>query len=127
MITIHSVNFPRFLESKFLEWQNNQGERRTVAEFANWIGVKQSTLSMWWNSGVSPSGESVRLLSEKLGLEVYDVLNIPRPNADLHYLQKHWDELSPEVQRALREQAEEFSTKNEAKRLSGKRRTKTSH
>ena len=120
------MNFPQFLESKFLEWQQKQGGRRTVADFANWIGVKQSTLSMWWNSGVDPSGESIRLIAKKLGLEVYDVLGIPRPDADLHYLQQHWDDLSPEARRAIREAAEEFSTKNEAKRLSGKRRTRPS-
>ena len=81
---------------------------------------------MWWNGGRLPEAANVQKLAKKLGLEVYDVLGLPRPDADLHYLQQHWDDLSPEARRALREQAEEFSTKNEAKRLSGRKRTRTS-
>jgi transcriptional regulator with XRE-family HTH domain len=121
------MSFRQFLELKFLQWQQESGGRKTVREFAKYIGVGQSSISMWWNGERLPEGENVQKLAQKLGLEVYDVLGLPRPDANLHYLQKHWDDFSPEVQRTLREQAEEFMTKNEAKRLSGKRRTKPSH
>jgi transcriptional regulator with XRE-family HTH domain len=120
------MTFRQFLELKFLQWQQESGGRRTVLEFAKYIGVSQSSISMWWNRERLPEGDNVQKLANKLGIEVYDVLGLPRPDADLHYLQQHWDDLSPEARRALREQAEEFSTKNEAKRLSKKRRPGTS-
>ena len=116
------MTFPQFLDRKFLEFQQGQGGRRTVAEFAAFIGVKQSTLSIWWNSGSEPSGESVRLLAEKLGLEVYDVLELDRPDEDLYYIQQHWDDLTPELRRSLRVQAEKYRTKNDAARTQHKRK-----
>ena len=105
------MNFPKLLEKKFLEWQQQQGGRRTVAEFAKWIGVKQSSVSMWWNGANEPNAASVRLLAEKLGLEVYDVLGLPRPDADLHYLQQAWENIPAAARRAIREQAEKYQKK----------------
>lgn len=79
---------------------------------------------MWWNGNRLPEGANVQKLAKRLGLEVYDVLGLPRPDADLHFLQQHWDDLSPEARKALREKAEEYSTKDEAKRLPGRKRTR---
>jgi transcriptional regulator with XRE-family HTH domain len=107
------MKFRNFLESKFIEWQNKTGKRRTIGEFAQFIGVRQSTLSTWWNTDVIPSGESVRLLASKLGAEIYDALGLPRPNENLFYIQQNWDNLPPEQQRALREQAEKYIAKND--------------
>lgn len=112
MIRIQTMNFPKFLEGKFLEWQKEQGGRRTVSEFAKWIGVKQSSVSMWWNGSNEPSGESVRLLADKLGLETYDVLGLERPDPDLYYIRKIWDDLTPEKRKAVREQVEQLASKN---------------
>lgn len=120
------MKFAQFLEMKFVEWQQKEGGRRSVADFAQWIGIKQSTLSMWWNSGVAPSGESVKLLSLKLGLEVYDVLGLPRPDEDMHALQQIWDRLPPELRRSLREQGEQYDVKHDTKRTHKSRRTSSS-
>lgn len=125
MIRIQAMNFPQLLERKFLEWQQEQGGRRTVAEFAKWIGVKQSSVSMWWNGANEPSGESIRLLAEKLGLEVYDALNLQRPDPDLHYIQSNWELIDPDERQAIRDQMEKYATKNETKRSPAKRRTST--
>jgi hypothetical protein len=108
---IEQMTFPQFLEKKYLEWQQVQGGRKTVAMFANYLGVKQSTLSMWWNSGVAPSGESIRLLAEKLGIEVYDILGEERPDEDLHYIERHWEFYTAAQKKALREQAEAYQAK----------------
>lgn len=67
-------NFRQFLEGKYLEWQQREGGRKTVFEFAEWLGVSQSAVSNWWNEGRMPQGDSIRKLAAKLGLEVYDVL-----------------------------------------------------
>ena len=76
------MNFSRFLELKFLEWQQREGGRKTVKEFAAYIGVSQSTISTWWNEDRKPEGENLRKLAEKLGIEVYDILGMPRPDSD---------------------------------------------
>jgi transcriptional regulator with XRE-family HTH domain len=104
------MTFPHYLELKFLEWQQKEGGRKTVKEFAAYIGVSQSTISMWWNEGRKPEGDNLRKLGEKLGIEVYDILNLPRPDSDLLYLQSVWQNLDPSKRRSLRELAERFIT-----------------
>lgn len=119
------VTFRQFLELKFLEWQQESGGRKTVLEFAKHLGVSQQSVSNWWNGDRVPEGANVQKLAKRLGLEVYDVLNLPRPDADLHYLTREWDNLPPDVRRALREQAEKYATQNEARRAHRKARPRT--
>ena len=106
------MDFRQFLEVKYLEWQQKQGGRKTVHQFAAWLGVGQSTLSNWWNGERKPQGDYVDKLAMKLGLEVYDVLGLDRPDPDLHYLQQVWDELSDRERRAIREQVEQYAKHN---------------
>lgn len=94
---IEQMNFPQFLELKFLEWQKQQGGRKTVKEFAAYLGVSQSTISTWWNEDRRPEGENLVRLANKLGLEVYDALGKPRPDIDFHYIQSNWEDLTPEA------------------------------
>ena len=94
------MTFPEFLERKFLEWQQQQGRRQTIADFAGFLGVSQAVVSMWLNGSRKPNVPSVQLLAREFGLEVYDALGLPRPDESLHYLQQHWDDLPPEQQRA---------------------------
>ena len=105
------MTFSKYLEQKFLEWQQREGGRRTVKEFAAYIGVSQSTISTWWNDERKPEGDNLLKLAMKLGVEVYDVLGKPRPDSDLLYLQTIWNELPNESRRALREQAERYTHK----------------
>jgi len=111
MITMLEMKFSQYLTGKFLEWQSQQGERKTVAEFARWIGVKQSSVSMWWNNVNEPSGESVRLLANRFGLEIYDILGLDRPNESLYYVQTNWEKLPDDMQSKIKEQVAEYLTK----------------
>lgn len=69
-----------------------------------------------------PNQTSIELLAHTFGMEIYDVLEIPRPDPDLHYLQTIWDDLTPEKRHSLRDKAEQYLTEDEAKRLHQKRR-----
>jgi len=115
------MTFPQFLELKFLDWQQKEGGRKTVKEFALYIGVSQSTVSMWWNGERNPEGENLRKIAGKLGFEVYDVLGLPRPDEDLAYISKHWEDVSPEFRRKFRQKVEE-QLNAEPKRVSKSRR-----
>lgn len=112
------MTFPQFLESKYLEWQKNEGGRRTVAEFSDWLGFPQSTISTWWSKeNIKPKDEQVlRKLSTKLGIEVYDVLGIPRPDPDLLYLTQNWGRFDSSFRKTLREQAEKYAAQNKKKK-----------
>ena len=104
------MTFRQFLQLKFLEWQQQSGGRKKVWEFAEWIGVSQSTISMWWNGKRLPEGENITKLVDKFGMEVYDVLGLPRPNENLYYVTKHFEKVPDKLQKAIREQIEKYLT-----------------
>lgn len=113
MDTISVMKFSQYIELKFLEWQQEQGGRKTVKEFAKYLGVAQSTISMWWNNEErEPDGEYLRKIAEKFGIEVYDILGKPRPDEDLLYLQSVWETLPSEERRAIRERVKKYASKN---------------
>lgn len=97
-----------------------------MEEFAAYLGVSRPLLNMWMNGQRKPGGENVRLLSYVYGEEVYDVLDLPRPNPYLQAINRAWEKLSPEHQRKLAEDAEEYRLKNERpEKTSPKRKTST--
>lgn len=116
------MQFSEFLERKFLTWQASQGKRRTIGEFAKSIGVAQTTVSSWLNGERKPEGESLRKLANKLGIDVYDALGLPRPDADLLYMQQHWDEISADDRRAIRDRVAKYVEENEALKVRKNRR-----
>lgn len=123
------MTFPEFLTRKFLEWQNNIGERKTIEDFAIYIGVSRPLLTMWMNGDRTPGTENRKHLAEIFGVEVYDVLGKPRPNLFLYRINKVFDNIPPEKQQQLAENAEQYEIENEQNRLSKvpKRRKISSH
>lgn len=113
MNILTGMSFPQFLERKFLEWQTREGERKTVGEFAKYLGFAQSTISMWWTGKNTPTDETIlRRLADRLGLEVYDALGLDRPDEDLLWFMNNWDLLPRHVRqsmKSLREQAEQYN------------------
>ena len=67
--------FAEWLEGKFLSWMGEAGRRRTVTEFAKYIGVSQSLMSQWLNGHYLPDLKNINKIAERLGPEVYDLLN----------------------------------------------------
>jgi len=94
------------------------GGEEDADEFAAYLGVKRSTLSTWLTKKRVPEGEAVRQLALVLGLEVYDWLGLERPDEDLYFLERHWNEFTDSQRRAIREYAGEHLDAKEAKRAS---------
>lgn len=120
------MTFPELLEQKYLQWQSQQGKRKTLDEFAEYIGVGRPVLSNWLTGKRKPGIESLRLLSNKLGFEVYDVLGLPRPDEDLAFISQNWENVSPEFRSKFREKVEEHLAHEEAKRVPKNRRARAS-
>ncbi len=72
--------FSILLERKFLEWQIEQGGRKSQAEFANLVGVSRAAFTMWLNDKHLPDRESAVKLANYLGPEILDALELPRPD-----------------------------------------------
>jgi transcriptional regulator with XRE-family HTH domain len=121
---MYGMTIPELLEKKYLEWQSQLGKRKTLDEFAEYLGVSRTVLSNWLSGNRKPGTESLRLLSSKLGFEVYDVLGLPRPDEDLAYIYHHWDELPEAYRHKFRKELEEFLKNEDAKRFNKPRRAK---
>ncbi len=67
---------------KFREWETKTGRRQSEAAWARWLGVKPPTLNRWVNGDATPEGEHLRLLSAKLGEDIYDALGVQPPKDD---------------------------------------------
>ena len=69
--------FGNFLTRRYHELSIKQpGRFKSMAQFAAWLGVKQTTFSTWTNDQKTPKGANIDLLAEKLGPEVYQVLGV---------------------------------------------------
>jgi hypothetical protein len=98
-------SFGNFLLRQYHEWSGRQlGKVRGLppqAEFAKWLGVPTTSLSMWINDVRLPQGENVDKLADKLGVVVYDVLSLPRrmpKNKKLALIAEMWNRLPEHLQ-----------------------------
>jgi hypothetical protein len=74
------MKFNEWLMKKYFDWQIQAGKRRSQKEFADYLGVSPSALGQWMDGGYQPRGSrNITRLSEKLGPEVYDLLDLPYP------------------------------------------------
>ena len=113
VIRMPIMTFPEYLVSKFLEWQHRQGKRQTIADFANYLGASQSIVSYWMNGSRKPNQTNIQLLARTFGDEVYDALGLPRPDENLSYLQRVWDDLPLEQRREVKTFVEKLKARNE--------------
>lgn len=108
---------PEYLTKRYLAWQADEGERKTLEDYAKYLGVNRSLLSYWMNGSRVPSDENVKKLAFKLGNDIYDILKIDRPNPYLQTLNRLWEHLPENIQKRLAEEAEIYETENETTRV----------
>lgn len=118
-------SFSEYLLAKLQEFEKQRGQRTSLDKFAEYLGVSRPLVS-YWLKGTIPSLENIQILASKFGPEIYDVLNLPRPNPYLQKINQLFERLSPEHQRKLMEDAERYEVKNHEEQLqaSSKQRKK---
>jgi transcriptional regulator with XRE-family HTH domain len=107
------MKFPNYLEQQFLAWQQRNGRRKTLDEFAHYLEISRPLLSMWLKGTRRPGPKKIEFLVELFGPEVYDSLGIPRPDPDLQTLENIWYRIPKGIRQVLREQGEKFVDKND--------------
>jgi transcriptional regulator with XRE-family HTH domain len=90
-----------WLNQKFVEWEKKQGGRQSYYAFARYLEVSQSGLSAWMTGGGVPGGDDLIALAAKLGPEVYDVLGLPRPSAEIQQVTVSFASLPPDLRQRL--------------------------
>ena len=106
-------NFPDFLTKQFLNWQAKQGKRKSLDDFAVFLGISRPLLSMWMNGSRRPGSENIKLLEEIFGIEAYDALNLPRPDPFVLYVQQAATNLKDNQKKKISEQIAKYITTNE--------------
>jgi len=97
--------FSEWITEKFLDWQKSAGERKTLIEFADWIGVSQPSLSDWMSGKYKPKGsKNIDRLYIKLGPEIFDVLEMERPLYALQFV----DDYIQNIAKAIAELPAEY-------------------
>ena len=105
-------NFSEWINKKFVEWQAKEGRRKTIEEFAIYLGISRPLLNMWMNGNKKPGKANIDLLAEVFGNDVYDALGLPRPNIYKQKIDRLWDFLPEDIQKRLSEEAEQYETQN---------------
>uniref|UniRef100_A0A6H1ZD65 Uncharacterized protein n=1 Tax=viral metagenome TaxID=1070528 RepID=A0A6H1ZD65_9ZZZZ len=120
MIMMNLDHYSQALEKALIIWRGNRTRKRlpvSINEFARFLEFSRPIVSQWLNNDKHPSKGTVDLilpkLEELLGEEIYELLEIPRPDPDLQTLSRLWPRLSEETRHAIREQAEKYVTNKE--------------
>lgn len=126
--------FKDYFFAQFRKWEDQQpGKRSTYTAFARWLSdnslgveIKQQLVSDWIGGKYKPSEDKYLLvLEEKLGSEIYEVLNLPRPNPYLQRINQRWERIPPDKQQKLAEEAERYEVEaNGSEDASKQRKTK---
>jgi transcriptional regulator with XRE-family HTH domain len=90
-----------WLNQKFTAWEKAQGSRQSYYAFARFLEVSQSGLAQWMTGGGVPAGDDLLAIAAKLGPEIYDLLGLPRPNAELQQVTVSFAALPPDLRQRL--------------------------
>lgn len=111
-------NFSSWITRKYVEWQAKEGKRKTIEEFAAYLGTSRPLVNMWMNGNKKPGKENIKILAELFGNEVYDILELPRPNPYKQIIDRVWEFLPEDFQKQISEEAEKYEEKNISERVS---------
>lgn len=90
-----------WLNRKFDEWERAQGRKQSYYAFARYLEVSQSGLAQWMVGNGAPGGDDLLSIAGKLGPEIYDVLGLPRPNAEAQRVTVSFASLPPDLRQRL--------------------------
>ena len=133
-----TLAFKDYFFEKFQEWEKQQpGRRSTYTAFALWLSanslgieLKQQLVNDWIRGKYKPSGDKYLLvLEEKLGKEIYEVLDVKPPDPFLQSINSRWARIPADKQQQLAKDAERYEAealKNGSKSPHKQRKTQSS-
>jgi len=98
------------LFKKYMEWQQQLGERRTLKQFSEHIGIGQVYLNQIMNGRRSAGEKTIMHLAEFFrDMNFYDAVNLPRPDPALTFIIRHWKDLPTDVQEKIEREIKHYS------------------
>ena len=105
--------FVDVLTQDFLDWQAEQGERKKVKDYAEYLDMHRVTISRLMSGSLEPTESMLFSLAQKTGNpRYYDFANAPRPDPDLEFIKRAWKRLPEDARKALRDDAEHYFAEN---------------
>lgn len=93
--------------TKYLDWQRENQELNSMAEFARFLGVGDKALNTWMNGRNNPSYKKALIICERLDdFSLIDLLGYPRPASGVSDVPI--DSLPPQLQEKLSAALEEI-------------------
>lgn len=114
---------PIILEKALAEWRKQETLKKgktSISKFAEYLGYSQQAVGFWLNRDRNISEEALFTILPKLesllGIEVYDELEIERPDKLLEFIKGNWNKTPQEEKTKIAKIIEKYSkasTKNE--------------
>ncbi|MDH5506095.1 MAG: helix-turn-helix transcriptional regulator [Anaerolineae bacterium] len=93
--------FSTWLLNHYFIWQQQQGQRKSITEFASWLEIPQPVVSNYLNGKRTPGQDNAYLLYLKFGIGVYEVLDMPPPDFRLRFVESNWQSLPDDVRNQI--------------------------
>lgn len=110
-----------FLMKKFLDWQEETRELKSVTEFGKLMGIEQGHMSWYIRGKRAPTDKHKKLIIAYFGDEAVRAFD---EDPDFYSFAQNWEYFTPEERRKMRADAEARAKKN-VERTPKKRRTST--
>lgn len=101
----------KYLLEHFLAWQNRVGERKTLKEFAEYIGISDKLLNHYMTGRRMPGEDTATLIYQALGDErIFDITGFERPDMRLAFIRKNWENFSDQEKDKVMEMLSKYRT-----------------
>lgn len=106
----------KYMEDQFVKYRMKHGFMKSQSDFAAWIGISQANINRYINGVQMPSIPKIIKIAEKLGPEIYDVLDLQRPmpkDKMLNEMMNDWHILNSDQKKSI---FQEFTEHREIQR-----------
>lgn len=97
--------FAELLETGLLEWDQQEGRRHTITEYAKRVGVTQAMMSrfMAGKAPYAPDTRTLMIYAQTFGQVVYDIWGIEIPISDpvLKAIYERWQTLPQDTREEI--------------------------
>lgn len=76
-------NFPAWFNRAYKRWSRSQAGEEDFIAFCDLLGYPPSKVLGWFHSEFLPEGPEVLSIAGILGIKVYQVLDLPKPDPEL--------------------------------------------
>jgi hypothetical protein len=99
------------LLEKFLDWQKESGGRKTVQEFAEYIGINYPQLNHFIAGRREPGIDNARLLAEFFhDQRFFDAIGAAREDPNFQFVRRNWGKAPPETQKQISQLLAPYTT-----------------